>query len=186
MSTAPHLLHSFPPVVDARSRILVLGSMPGVMSLEKREYYGHPMNIFWKIIFSMFGREIADTYGDKIAFLKKNFIALWDVLESCERAGSADAAIRNPSPNDIKGLLRDHPAIRCVLFNGKSVEKLFRAQIGYNDMQDVSYYTLPSTSPAHAVRFEVKYNAWESVMRECFAMPGMPATASARFNRIPR
>lgn len=166
MNTSPHILHSFPPIVDARSRLLVLGSMPGAMSLEKREYYGHPLNAFWKIMFSIFNQEIADEYNEKIAFLKMHSIALWDVLESCERTGSADAAIRNPKPNDIRGLLCGYPAIQRVLFNGKSVEKLFKKYIGYNDLPGVAFRVLPSTSPAHAVRFEDKYTAWERVMRE--------------------
>lgn len=167
MNGSPHTIHSFPPVVDDRSRILILGSMPGAMSLEKRHYYGNPRNRFWKIIHAVFGHEPAGGYDDDIAFLKRNSIALWDVLESCERTGSADAAIKHPRPNDILGLLRGHPAIRCVLFNGKSAEKLFRAHVGYDGLPVRAYHTLPSTSPAHAVKFEVTYDAWERAMREC-------------------
>lgn len=166
MNTSTHTIRSFPPIVDTRSRILILGSMPGAMSLAKRQYYGYPRNQFWKIMFSLFDREIADEYDDKIAFLKSRSIALWDVLARCERNGSADTAIRNPKPNDIRGMLRDHPAIHRVLFNGKSVEKLFRTHIGYNDLPIDAFHTLPSTSPAHAVRFEVKYDTWKHAIRE--------------------
>ncbi len=121
-------------------------------------------------MFSIFNQEIADEYIEKIAFLKKNSIALWDVLESCERTGSADAAIRNPKPNDIRGLLFGYPAIQLVLFNGKSVEKLFKKHIGYNDLPEVMFRVLPSTSPAHAVRFEEKHDEWKRAIKECFVI----------------
>ncbi len=159
-------IRSFGPVVDARSRILILGSMPGVMSLEKQEYYGHPRNAFWKIIYAVFGRAVEDDYRIRCAFLKSRGVALWDVIESCERPGSSDTAITNARPNDITRLVRGHRAITAVLFNGHAAEKIYKKHIGYEALPAIACHVLPSTSPANTMEYEEKYTRWKSAIRE--------------------
>jgi hypoxanthine-DNA glycosylase len=83
-------ISSFPPVISKRSKILILGSIPGAKSLEMRQYYAHPQNRFWKIIFELLNENFTTDYSEKIKILKKHHIALWDVIDSCERKGSLD------------------------------------------------------------------------------------------------
>ena len=94
-------ISSFLPIIDAQSEILILGSIPGVKSLEKQQYYGHPQNKFWKIIFELLNEEFTDDYTQRIATISKHHIALWDVIDSCERKGSLDSEIRNEEANQI-------------------------------------------------------------------------------------
>jgi TDG/mug DNA glycosylase family protein len=162
--TAQTVYHELEPVYDGSSRVLILGTMPGVQSLLKQEYYGYRQNAFWKIIYSLFDEDLSDDYEQKIAFLLKHKIALWDVLESCEREGSADADIKNPIPNDIPALLKEHANIEHIYFNGGNAEKLFKMHIKkkINDSCP-KLSTLPSTSPANAVPFTEKLKRWEVV-----------------------
>ena len=101
-------ISSFPPIIDDASKILILGSIPGVKSLEKQQYYAHPQNAFWKIIFALFEEEFTENYAERIQVLKKHHIALWDVIDSCERKGSLDSEIRNEEANQIAELLDKH------------------------------------------------------------------------------
>ena len=103
---------SFPPLVDARARILVLGTLPGEESLRRREYYAHPRNLFWPIVFALFDANPAIDYAEKLAFVAAQRIALWDVCELGERDASADSSIRSERPNAIDRLLEAHPLIR--------------------------------------------------------------------------
>src|SRR5438067_9444883 len=103
--SAPPIKRSFPPVVDHRARILVLGTLPGEESLRRGEYYAHPRNLFWPIIFALFGEPPASNYAEKLAFLTAHRIAVWDVCEIGERTASADSAIRMERPNAIGRLL---------------------------------------------------------------------------------
>jgi hypoxanthine-DNA glycosylase len=104
----------FDPVAGGRPRVLILGSFPSVLSLTHREYYGNPRNQFWQIIEAHFAIPATLPYPDRIARLTDRGLALWDVIGSCERPGSADSRIREPVPNDIAGFVRAHPAIRLV------------------------------------------------------------------------
>lgn len=153
---------SFKPVIDRRSRVLVLGTMPGPMALAKQEYYGFPGNHFWPIVVRLFGGREPMTYPQKLRLLKKNRVALWDTIRSCERVGASDGRIRCIVPNDIPGLIRRHPGIRVIFLNGRLAEKLYRkyaaARVG------LPVVTLPSTSPAHAaMSFPRKLKAWRAV-----------------------
>ena len=153
------LLRSFKPLVDARSRVLILGTMPGPVALERREYYGFPGNHFWPIMARLFGAREPLTYARKLRLLRKNRVAVWDTIRSCERAGAGDGEIRRVVPNDIPALIRRHPGVRVVFLNGKLVEKLYRKHAAHRVL--LPAITLPSTSPAHASRsFEQKLKAW--------------------------
>lgn len=145
------------PVSNKKARILVLGSFPGPMSLKKQEYYGHPQNAFWKIMGELVGA--TGSYQSKCRRLKAQGIALWDVLEACERQGALDTKIRNPAPNDLQGFIRGHKSLKKVCLNGRKAEALYRKHFGEKIALKAIY--LPSTSPAHAsVKRDHKLKAW--------------------------
>jgi TDG/mug DNA glycosylase family protein len=159
------LINSFEPVVDANCRILILGTMPGVRSLQKQEYYGHERNSFWKIIYTLFDAQISKDYEEKKAFLVRHNIALWDVLRTCSREGSSDSNIKNPIPNDFADLFLQYPNITAIFFNGEPAKKLFyRYVIKTLDLGDRPVFVLPSTSPANTARVEEKYECWKQIL----------------------
>ncbi len=102
------VIRSFPPIINSRSRVLILGSMPGIKSLQAQEYYAHPQNQFWKIMTALLGFELPLTYMHKKKMLLKNNIALWDVIASCRREGSLDSNIRHIRLNDFEGLFKKY------------------------------------------------------------------------------
>ena len=158
----PTVLRSFEPFADARSRVLVLGTMPGPQALRKQEYYGFAGNHFWRIMIDLFapGRTLA--YPERIALLRRNRIAVWDVLAACERVGAADSAIRNAVPTDIPGLLARRPGIRTIFLNGTTAARLFAKFHGAS--VTVPTVQLPSTSPANAtISYARKLEQWTTV-----------------------
>ncbi|WP_294198958.1 DNA-deoxyinosine glycosylase [uncultured Chryseobacterium sp.] len=154
-------ISSFAPVIDNDSKILILGSIPGVKSLEKQQYYGHPQNKFWKIIFELLNENFAEDYAERIQVLKKHHIALWDVIDSCERKGSLDSEIRNEEANRIDELLESHSNIKAVFCNGGKSYKNLQKILGKN--YKIPVFLLPSTSPLHTVSFEKKLEAWKEI-----------------------
>lgn len=155
-------INSFHPIAGSSPRILVLGTMPSVKSLEVAEYYAHPRNAFWEIIASWGGVERPTDYSEKIRLIQQLNIALWDVCASCLREGSLDSAIRDEVPNDIPALLAQNPSIRAIAFNGQPAEKLFRRH--FPDWNPVAFHTLPSTSPANTLSLEKKRAAWHEAL----------------------
>jgi hypoxanthine-DNA glycosylase len=154
-------IFSFPPIIDDHSEIIILGSIPGVKSLEKQQYYGHPQNKFWKIIFELLDEEFTEDYEQRIQILKKHHIALWDVIDSCERKGSLDAEIKNEEANQIVELLEDHPNIKAIFCNGGKSYKNLQKILGKN--YKIPVFLLPSTSPLHTVSFEKKLEDWKKI-----------------------
>lgn len=142
-----HVYHTFGPVYDEKSRILVLGSFPSVKSREIQFYYGHPQNRFWKVIAAVSREDVPKTIEEKRAFLLRNHIALWDVIESCDIIGSADSSIKNVVPNDMEVILQKAP-IRAIFANGDKAYRLFLKYCQKDGQPEV--YKLPSTSPANA------------------------------------
>src|SRR5262245_37275776 len=165
--SSPHLmLTGFPPIVDERARVLVLGSMPSAVSLQKGQYYAHPRNLFWRITGELLGFDASAPYEDRIAALRHAGVGLWDVLFQCERVGSLDASITRDSvaPNDLCGLLRSYPGIRRVFFNGATAERLFHRLV-LLDGGGIEFRRLPSTSPANAaIRYDAKLRAWRAIV----------------------
>lgn len=153
----------FPPIADMRSRILILGSMPGVASLRKSQYYGHPQNAFWRLISALLCEPFSEDYGEKTAMLLRHGVALWDVVHRCERAGSLDAHIKNPEINDFASFFSAHPGIRHVYFNGQTAYTLFKKNLGLA-FPGVEFVRLGSTSPAHAVSFEARVAEWQKIL----------------------
>ena len=144
------------------SKILILGSIPGVKSLEKQQYYGHPQNKFWKIIFELFNEEFTEDYDERLNVLKKHHIALWDVIDSCERKGSLDSEIKNEEANQIEELLEDYPNITAIFCNGGKSYKNLQKLLGKNFK--IPIYLLPSTSPLHTIPFERKLEEWKKIL----------------------
>ncbi|WP_312288039.1 DNA-deoxyinosine glycosylase [Chryseobacterium gleum] len=155
-------ISSFPPIIDAQSEILILGSIPGVKSLEKQQYYAHTQNKFWKIIFELLNEDFTDDYIQRIETIKKHHIALWDVIDSCERKGSLDSEIRNEEANQIAELLEEHPNIKAIFCNGGKSYKNLQKLLGKN--YKLPILQLPSTSPLHTVSFEKKLEEWRRIL----------------------
>lgn len=161
MEKLQHQTHPIPPVYNAESRILILGSFPSVKSREAKFFYGHPQNRFWKVTSAIFGERTPDTIDEKTAFLLRNRIAVWDVIASCEIAGSSDSSIRNVVPNDLSIILQS-AQIRQIYVNGGTAARYYQKyQLPVTKMQAV---TLPSTSPANAAwQIERLTAAWSII-----------------------
>lgn len=157
-------ISSFPPIINNESKILILGSIPGVKSLEMKQYYAHPQNKFWKIICDIFNEEFTFDYAERIKILEKYHIALWDVIDTCERKGSLDSEIRNDEANRIEELLQNFPSIKVIFCNGqKSYKNLIK--ILSKDFH-LPIIALPSTSPAHAsLKYEEKLLSWLKIKK---------------------
>ena len=155
-------LSGLAPVLDAHTRILVLGSFPGAASLAAQQYYAHPRNQLWPILSALVDEPLAALpYVERLPRLLAHGVGLWDVLAACEREGSLDAAIRNSAANDFARLHRLCPALATVGFNGAAAGKFAPqfAQAGYRTV------VLPSTSPAHAAMgVEAKLRAWRALL----------------------
>jgi hypoxanthine-DNA glycosylase len=155
-------ISSFPPLIDSQSEILILGSIPGVKSLEMQQYYAHPQNKFWKIIFELFNENFTEDYMERITILKKHHIALWDVIDSCERKGSLDSEIKNEEANQIAELVEQHPNIKAIFCNGGKSFKNLQKVLGKN--YKLPIILLPSTSPLHTISFEKKLEEWVKIL----------------------
>jgi hypoxanthine-DNA glycosylase len=186
-SDNPHLRGvsclGFPPIVTPRSRVLVLGSMPGVQSLQHAQYYYHPQNSFWKIMAKLFGMPV-ETYAQRIALIKKSDLALWDSLKACDRPGSLDSKIAKDSivVNDFAGLFARYPKIGHVFWNGGTSAGEFKKRVmptlPENVKERIIFQQLPSTSPAMATKnFAQKLREWQAV-KEALDSDVRPAPAS--------
>ncbi len=162
-------LQCFPPVETPQAKVLILGSMPGVRSLEAGQYYAHPRNLFWQIIEQLLDIPAAAPYSQRCQLLMAQNVALWDVIGRCERAGSLDSAIRNATlqPNDFARFFAAHRHLTHVFFNGAKAEEVFQRRVlpGVSDLlNEVAFQRLPSTSPAYAsLSFDEKCRAWRVV-----------------------
>jgi len=169
--TSPEQLSiGFPPIAAADSRVLVLGSLPGRMSLEKRQYYAQPYNVFWKIMGQIFGAAPELPYERRLEILRTHRVAVWDVLAAGERSGSLDSAIVASSMviNDFGAFLFAHREIRLVCFNGNKAAELYRRRVLPTltpKVAAIETRLLPSTSPAHASRtFAEKLARWSAAL----------------------
>ena len=152
------ITHPFPPVFDADSRVLILGSFPSVKSREQRFFYGHPQNRFWKVLAAIFNCAVPQTVEEKKQMLLANGIALWDVIARCEIAGSSDASIKNAVPNDLSPIFAAAD-IRAVYCNGATSYHLYQKYI--LPITGREAIKLPSTSPANAAwTLEKLIEAW--------------------------
>jgi len=155
-------ISSFPPVIDHRSEILILGSIPGVKSLEKQQYYAHPQNKFWKIICELLNEKFTEDYTERLNIVKSHHIAIWDVIDSCERKGSLDSEIKNEEANQIGELFEQYSNIKAIFCNGGKSYKNLQKILGKD--YKIPIYLLPSTSPLHTVSFEKKLEEWKAIL----------------------
>ena len=161
---AAPLLFGLPPIIGEGAQTLILGNMLSVMSVASQQYYGNPRNAFWRITGELFGFAADDPYDERASALRSHGIAVWDVLKSCRRAGSLDSAVEPDSmvPNDFGELFDVHRGITRVFFNGAAAEKNFNRLV--RCAPDLRYRRLPSTSPAHTMRYEEKLAAWREAI----------------------
>lgn len=162
-------VYSFPPIADEKSRVLVLGSMPGTASLKARQYYGNERNYMWRILYALFeGREPDEAYEHRIAFALKHGVALWDVIAACDRPGSLDSDIKDAVPNDVPGLLRDCPNVRTIACNGaKSHGELLKHYGDDPELAGRRVLKLPSTSPIPTPKYRglaERLEAWRAIL----------------------
>ncbi len=151
----------FAPVRTDSSKILILGSYPSPLSFESGFYYGHPRNRFWPMLAELLGEARPESVEEKIALLKRHDIAIWDVLDSCEIKGAADASIRNPVVNDVLPLV-ENSHIQAVFFNGAKSEELYKR---YCPPLPVPSFRMPSTSPANAAwNMERLKGQWKKIL----------------------
>ncbi|OYY92440.1 MAG: DNA-deoxyinosine glycosylase [Hydrogenophilales bacterium 28-61-23] len=163
-----HWAQSFPPIENPNARVLILGSMPGIASLRAGQYYAHPRNQFWPIMAALLDADLpALTYARRVDLLAESGIALWDVLQSCRRHGSLDAAIAPETAiaNDFPPFFARHTQLTHIFFNGAAAERHFNRQVhGRIELPPLRFQRLPSTSPAHAaLDFSAKLAAWRAV-----------------------
>jgi TDG/mug DNA glycosylase family protein len=153
------------PVIGSLPRILILGSFPSVLSLAHGEYYGNPQNRFWAVMEELFGIPAVLPYRERTRRLTQEGVALWDVVASCTRPGSADSRIRHPALNDIAGFVYIHPGIQLIALNGSTAGRLYHR---HAEVEGLPSVILPSTSPANAaMRFAEKVKKWEVIRTAC-------------------
>lgn len=153
---------SFPPVVDPRTRVLVLGSLPGERSLSEQRYYAFPQNAFWRLMEAVLEEPVAVLgFDERLAVLLRRGVGLWDCVGEAVRPGSLDSDIRDVEPNDLGGLARTLPDLRAAAFNGGTSAKLGTPLLAHAGLELLK---LPSSSPAHAGRtFAQKAEAWAAL-----------------------
>lgn len=156
-------LIGLPPIADANTRLVVLGSFPGVASLRAQQYYGHPQNAFWKILGSLWELPLAQaSYDQRVAAVRAHGLGVWDVYASCEREGSLDTAIRAAVLNDFAQLRQRCPELRAIAHNGGESFRHARLTRAFG----LPVHRLPSTSPANASwPFERKLAEWGELLR---------------------
>lgn len=157
------LTEGLAPIEDSDSEILILGTLPGKVSLKTQQYYANRNNHFWKILFTVFNNPILVTYEERLRFLNKHHIALWDVLTSANRNTSLDSDIKNPIVNDLIGFIANHPNLRVICLNGKKAYNYFESYIGLDNIpKGIRIFSLPSTSSSNThMKMCEKINLWK-------------------------
>jgi hypoxanthine-DNA glycosylase len=160
-------IESFPPLVSDKSKVLILGSMPGEASLKAGQYYAHRRNVFWRVMGELFGANPSLPYQKRTVRLQEAGVALWDTLQACVRAGSLDTSITEEVANDFPAFFARYPGIRHVYFNGSKAETAFRRHaLPLLPSTQHVFTRLPSTSPAHAaMSFDAKMREWSVVCK---------------------
>lgn len=159
-----HIVHSFEPVYDKASEILILGTLPSVKSRENNFYYGHKQNRFWKVLATLLKEPVPDTIEEKKAMLIAHRIALWDVIQSCDIKGSSDSSIKNVQPTDI-GMILEKTNITRIYANGNKAGQLYKRY--QFPVTGIEAMVLPSTSPANAAwSLERLCKAWHVILEQ--------------------
>jgi len=156
----PRVQHCFAPVTRSDTRLLLLGSLPGAVSLAQRRYYAHPRNQFWRLAGEVIGQPLVPlAYEARLEALLEAGIGLWDTVAAATRRGSLDANIRLHAPSDLAALAQGLPELRAVAFNGGTSGRIGRTQLG--PATGIDLVDLPSSSPAYTLPFERKLESWQ-------------------------
>ena len=163
--TYTHVIHPFPPLIDTRCELLILGSLPSVKSREQMFFYGHPQNRFWPLLAAVFGERTPETIDEKKTLALRHHIALWDTIYSCDIVGSGDSSIRNVTPTDLRALL-DAAPIRRIFCNGRTSGMYYHRY--QEKVLHIPAVTLPSTSPANAAwSMQRLLEVWKTALEVC-------------------
>jgi len=166
MSLEPvNIDHGFKPVLEEKSKVLILGTLPSVKSFKYNQYYGNPQNAFWWVMSCLFNFDVSQSYQKRCTLLTESRIAVWDVIASCHRPGSLDSKIDQSTlrANDFSALLNQHSTIELIAFNGQAASKLFSKFVELSDWKG-NFLVLPSTSPANAAMTkEAKLVQWRKI-----------------------
>lgn len=154
-------IHCFPPIVNKECKVIILGTAPSVIGLQKKECYGNPRNHFWKLVYRLFNQQVEQDYEKKKKFLLRNKIAIWNVIKSCSRSGSLDHNIRDVEINDFETFFKEYPNIKAVFLNGGMAAKLFTKHVKVNN--GIVVHKLPSSSPANTQKFDSKLESWKRI-----------------------
>lgn len=163
--SASHHSVGFPPILGEHPDILILGSLPGIASITQQQYYAHRQNAFWRVLEALFQIPANADYATRCEQAKAAKLAIWDVCHSAYRPGSLDSAITQNTvvANDINGLLKEHPSLKLVAFNGNAAASLFKKHIQLS--RPVATVILPSTSPANAgIPYATKLEKWSQIL----------------------
>ncbi len=168
LTPAPRL-QGLAPVWSPQARLLVLGSFPGVASLQAGRYYAHPRNQFWPLLSALWGEDlVAMPYAQRLETLRRRGLAVWDVYAACRREGSLDSAIQAAEHNDLAGLVARMPQLRAIAHNGGESARSMRI----TGALGLAVFRLPSTSPAHASwSFARKQAAWQAAFEAAGLLP---------------
>ena len=159
-----HIVHSFEPVYDKDSEILILGTLPSVKSRENNFYYGHKQNRFWKVLTTLLKEPVPETIEEKKAMLLAHRIALWDVIQSCDIKGSSDSSIKNVQPTDI-GMILEKTNVTQIYANGNKAGQLYKRY--QFPVTGIEATVLPSTSPANAAWSLARLcEAWKTILHD--------------------
>lgn len=159
-----HIVHSFEPVYDKASEILILGTLPSVKSRENNFYYGHKQNRFWKVLATLLKEPVPHTIEEKKAMLLAHRIALWDVIQSCDIKGSSDSSIKNVQPTDI-GMILEKTNITRIYANGNKAGQFYKRY--QFPVTGIEAMVLPSTSPANAAwSLDRLCEAWRVILEQ--------------------
>ena len=154
---------SFFPIVGDHPKILILGTLPGKESIRLNQYYANSRNIFWSIIYKLFNESIEAEYSDRIGFLKKNNIAIWDICYKGIRKNSLDSNITDEIPNELDHFIMKYPTLKLIIFNGQKADKLYDKY--FDRFDGIDYDTFLSTSPANTTyTFDEKFNNWKIIL----------------------
>lgn len=168
MTSTENPSYCLPPVTGPDTRLLILGSLPGVRSLELSQYYGHPRNHFWPLLTMLTGVDLLPLpYEERLRTISQAGIGLWDVVAQAVRPGSLDQHMRSVQPNGLTDHIMALPAIRAIAFNGSTASQIGRRQLALCDhpkIQGVTLLDLPSSSPANTMRIERKKALWEALL----------------------
>lgn len=156
----PELKRNFPPVVDAHTRVLILGSLPGEVSLAHQQYYAHPQNRFWHLVGEVISEPLPSLpYAERLEVVRTHGVGLWDVVAQARREGSLDSNIRLHAGSDLAGLIATLPSLRAVAFNGGTAARIGQRALAQGGVT-TPVVLLPSSSPAYTISYATKRDAW--------------------------